>query len=133
MSEINGHLPTRDEEIWARCTEHLQPALDFWHGLHRMEDVHAAIERGDAQLWPMPTGTLVTEIREYPSGGRIVNFWLAGGTLGTLVGAEPIIADWAREQGCHAAQIIGRKGWARVLPQYREAATVLWRSLGERA
>lgn len=116
-------------KVWGQCSEHLRPALAMWHDQHRLVDVRAAIERGDAQLWPMgKAGTVVSEINDYP-GQRVLNFWLAGGTLGALVSAEPAIAAWGRGEGCTAAQIIGRKGWRKVLPHYTHTADVLWRSL----
>jgi hypothetical protein len=114
------------DAVWGRCVQHLQPALDFEYGLHRIEDVRAAIDRDEAQLWPAPEGTIVSEIKEYPSGTRVLRLWLAGGSLGYLMAAEPLIRDWGRERGCSASIITGRKGWKRVLPDYRHTADVLW-------
>lgn len=133
MSEMNGRRPTLDD-IWPVCAGHLQPALDFGRNLHRLEDVRASIDSGHAQIWPIGSeGTIVTEVKDYPAGPRILNFWLAGGSLGALVAAEPIIADWGRENGCHGAWILGRKGWMKALPHYQHVANVLWRPLKEDA
>lgn len=134
MSEkVNGSHPCRTlDDVWPLAEQHLRPALAFGRDLHRLEDVREAIDAGEAQLWPIGSeGTIVTEIREFPSGVRVVNFWAAGGSLGALVAAEPLIADWARQRGCHAAQILGRKGWIRALPHYEHTASVLWRTLKE--
>lgn len=132
MSEINGRSPLTLDDLWPQCCEHLQPALAFGRDLHSLDDVRAAIEAGKAQLWPIGSeGTIVSEVKDYPSGVRLLNFWLAGGSLGALVTAEPIIADWGRERGCHAAQVIGRKGWVKALPHYQHVANVLWRPLKE--
>jgi hypothetical protein len=35
------------------------------------------------------------------------------------------IEDWASAEGCDAMRIMGRKGWARVLPDYRVKRVVL--------
>jgi hypothetical protein len=39
------------------------------------------------------------------------------------------IEDFARAEGCAATRIIGRKGWARVLAQYRTTRIVLEKEL----
>lgn len=131
MSEINGHPVTLDE-IWPQAAEHLQPALDYAGGTHTLEHVRSAIEDGTAQIWPIgESGTIVSEIVEAPTGKRVCRLWLAGGTLGALLAAEKIVAEWAREHECAVMEIVGRLGWERVLPEYRRAAVVLRRELKE--
>jgi hypothetical protein len=39
------------------------------------------------------------------------------------------IEKYARAEGCAAVRIVGRKGWARVLPDYRVHRVVLERKL----
>lgn len=118
------------DPIWPQVSAHLQPALEFGMNTHRLEDVRALVENGVAQLWPMPGGSIVTEILEMPSGEKTLRYWLAGGRLEALLMAEPGISEWARvEHGCSSAEIIGRRGWKKVLPQYRHVADQLWRRL----
>ena len=113
------------DKIWDQCAAHLRPALAFARDLHRVEDVRQAVEASEAQLWPLKEhGSIVTEMRDFPTGVRVLDFWLAGGSLGALVAAEPEIAKWGREHGCDAARIIGRLGWAKALPHYERGGVV---------
>lgn len=69
------------------------------------------------QAWPGAHSILVTEIVNYPSGRRDVNFVLAagdrGGSLEEIRAMYPIVLEWAREAGCTRATFAGRDGWAR--------------------
>ena len=38
--------------------------------------------------------------------------------------------EFARAEGCDAMRIIGRKGWARVLKDYRAKRVILEKELG---
>lgn len=129
MDEANGHDLQLDD-VWPRCAEHIAPALAHAGNTHTLEHVRQAIEENRAQLWPVgELGTVVTEIEQMPSGLRICRLWLAGGKMAALIEAEKVIAEWAKENGCDAVEITGRKGWRKVLPEYRHVADVLWRTL----
>lgn len=94
---------------------YIEAALEYASGTHTFEDIAAAVERGDMQFWPGPHSAVITEILESPRK-RILNIFLAGGegsALAELAAMEPVIMDWARQQGCTEALFIGRKGWER--------------------
>jgi hypothetical protein len=79
---------------------------------------------GRSQLWlvweperKVELGACVTEVIDYPDrrvarivlgAGRLVNHWHA--LLGKL-------ESWAREEGCVSIEVVGRRGWGRVLPE----------------
>ena len=110
---------------FARLTPHIKAALAHAGDTHSPRDVWDAIERGDAQFWPLKSSVIVTEIVSYPAG-RAIRFWLAGGELDELLTVEPFIVDWAAAtHGCNRSEIIGRAGWVKALPDYRDAARVL--------
>jgi len=51
---------------------------------------------------------------------------MAGGELGELQGEMlPAVEEWAKAKGCAAVEIIGRRGWGRVLDDYREPHALL--------
>ena len=118
-------MATSSSGEFVRLTPHIKAALAHAGDTHSPEDVWNAIERGHAQFWPLKNSVVVTEIVSYPTG-RSVRFWLAGGDLEELLMVEPFIVDWAAEtHGCNRAEIIGRAGWVKALPDYRDAARVL--------
>ena len=107
-----------------RCKKWVVDALDYAHNSHSFEQVIDIVKRGDAQFWAFSDGAIVTEIIEYPQR-RTLRFWLAGGNLKTLLDVEPKIRKWSILYRCEAVEIIGRKGWEKVLKGYEPTAIVL--------
>ena len=92
---------------------------------HSLDDVKAAVAHGKAQLWCGEKSALVTELVVYPRK-KVCRIWMAGGELGELQGEMlPTVEKWAKAKGCAAVEIIGRRGWVRVLDDYREPHALL--------
>jgi len=106
-----------------RCKKWIVDALKYAHNSHTFEQVIEIVKRGDAQLWAFKDSAIVTEIINYPQR-RTLRFWLAGGNLETLLEVEPKIRKWSILYNCKAVEIIGRKGWGKVLKDYEPTATV---------
>ena len=107
-----------------RCRKWIVDALRYAHNSHTYEQVIDIVKRGDAQLWALKDSAIVTEIIDYPQR-RTLRFWLAGGNLKTLLEVEPKIRKWSILYRCRAVEIIGRKGWEKVLKDYEPTAIVL--------
>lgn len=107
-----------------RCKKWIVDALEYVHNSHSFEQVIDIVKRGDAQFWAFPDSAIVTEIIEYPQR-RTLRFWLAGGNLKRLLDVEPKIRKWSILYQCEAVEIIGRKGWEKVLKEYEPTAIVL--------
>ena len=107
-----------------RCKKWIVDALEYAHNSHSFEQVIDIVKRGDAQFWAFPDSAIVTEIIEYPQR-RTLRFWLAGGNLKRLLDVEPKIRKWSILYQCEAVEIIGRKGWEKVLKEYEPTAIVL--------
>ena len=107
-----------------RCRKWIIDALRYAHNSHTYEQVIDIVKRGDAQLWALKDSAIVTEIIDYPQR-RTLRFWLAGGNLKTLLEVEPKIRKWSILYRCRAVEIIGRKGWEKVLKDYEPTAIVL--------
>jgi hypothetical protein len=105
-------------EEWARCATWLAAALAHAGCTHRLADVRALVECGEAQLWPGAAAAMVTLVEEDPCERRLL-IWLAGGSLVELVGQLlPRAEAWARAEGCRRLLIIGRPGWERALKSH---------------
>ena len=107
-----------------RCRKWIVDALRYAHNSHTFEQVIDIVKRGDAQLWALKDSAVVTEIVSYPQR-RTLRFWLAGGNLKTLLEVEPKIRKWSILYRCEAVEIIGRKGWEKVMKDYEPTAIVL--------
>ena len=112
---------------WRRAAPHIQAALAR-DGMHSLADVLAEVLSGQAIFVPGEKSALVYQIIAYPKG-RAIRFWLAGGDLDELQEMEKMLTEQAKALGCDHAEIMGRRGWARALNGYEEAATVLRRKL----
>ena len=109
---------------WKRCEPFISAALEFANNTHSLGDVLRLIAEGEAQFWPFDDAAIVTEIVKYPQR-TILRFWLAGGKLETLLAAEPEIVKWSKQWGCDGVEIIGRRGWHRVLNGYKSNSVIM--------
>lgn len=127
--------PDRVNEVWPHVREMLRQAL-LRADIDSFAPLEAAITSGSTStlLWIVWDGNkivaaVVTELQLtmrrkvcviLACGGRGMSEWL------------PLIAGiekYALAEGCAAVRIVGRKGWAKVLPSYREHRVILERKL----
>ena len=116
------------EETWRIAAPMLQSALNY-QDTHGIDDVKTALDEGAAQLWCGKQSCVVTEIVDYPKA-QACRIWLAAGDKGELLGH--MLADiekWARNQGCSKMEVVGRKGWLRVLNGYDQQHIALEKKL----
>jgi len=84
--------------------------------LYRIEHLDALLASGRAQLWLGARSAIVTEVRQYPTGARVVHGLVAAGALDEIVGTLiPRAEAWGRSVGCRLAIIESRPGWVRKL------------------
>lgn len=100
---------------WARCAPWLDAALAHAGRTHSLEDVKAAVARGEARFWPGERSGLVAAVEQDPGERRLL-IWLAGGARGELQDELlPLAEAWGRARGCRRVLVIGRPGWERTL------------------
>lgn len=119
------------EAVWTRAAPLLDAALALAGRTHRLADVRAMVEAGEAQLWAGGQSAMVTLIEDDPCERRLL-IWLAGGDLDELLEEfRAPMERWARAQGCRRVLIIGRPGWERALKNhaYAPVARILAKEL----
>lgn len=73
---------------------------------------------------------MVTELCDYPRKRTCIVRMLGGKSLPQeWRGYLSLVEEWAREQGCSAMEVFGRKGWARKLDGYDLQQVVLRKEL----
>lgn len=125
-------VQARDLGTWWPIAEPLLARAVARFPNYTLEDVHRSIAAGERQLWirvPDHEVAVVTAITDYPAGRRLTLFALAGELRPGWQALFRSIEDWARSQGCSGVDIYGRRGWERVLPDYRLAHVVLSKEL----
>ena len=116
------------------------PSIQYWLSLAIRPDwtidgVREDLEQGKAQAWGMRRGNTIlgfwiTRI-EVAYGKKYGLVWITCGTC--LHEGVPLyretIEPWFKSLGCQWIEIIGRKGWKKILDDYREDAVVLRKAL----
>lgn len=54
--------------------------------------------------------------------------WLGAGDL-RIVDGVAVTERWFKEIGCKYSQIVGRRGWVKMFPEYREKVVTLVKTL----
>lgn len=111
-----------------RCADYIEAALEYAGYSHTLTDVWHAVRDNKAAFFPYEKSAIVVEIVDYPQRSTC-RIWLAGGDMDELLQAEKEVCKWAVERGCSSMEIIGRKGWERVLSEYKPSAVVLTKDL----
>lgn len=110
--------------VWAECVRFLAPAIARSDGESTEASVLLDVARERAQLWRIVrddrvVGAIVTSIVVYGSGRRVLLIQFAGGELEDVAPSVQRLEEFAAATFCDAVKIYGRKGWAKVLPEYR--------------
>lgn len=121
------------DRYWNEAQPLLQKAIDR-NGNCTAASVLNALRSAEMQLWcaydqdkMIMAG--VTEVSQSPRA-KVCLLYLCGGTeLASWVDFRRYVEQWAVEQGCAKARIVGRKGWRRLFPDYEERAVVLEKDL----
>jgi len=113
-TEPSPLLPWR--ETFLRLRRQIQRALDIGDNTYSFGDLLLAIERGRFKLfWAAdPPTILVVEILNFPRY-RVANYFITAGHLPTLFKIDDRVRVWAKEQGCKAVVLTGRKGWSKAI------------------
>lgn len=123
--------PALDLREWDRCAGWLAAALEHSLGGWTVADLRKGVLIGAAQFWPGERSAMITRIESYPRG-KVIEGVACGGDGDELVSALiPRAEAWAKAQGCGAAHIAGRLGWARKLKAhgYEPLYTVICKEL----
>jgi hypothetical protein len=120
--------PARVHEVWSLVRERVRLAIERT-GLSDFALVEADILAGHQLIWLAWDGSIcaVATTQKTSIGSKTIC------TLTTCQGYDrerwlPLFAkieDYARDEGCEAMRIYGRKGWERVLDGYKVENVVM--------
>lgn len=118
--------PHTIETLWPSLKAKLAPAIERSRGLLTERNTRDKCAAGQWQCWVAYSDStlkaaVVTRIMTAPSGLKLLDAILAGGDDRRLW-QRPIVErlkDFARDEGCEKFQLLGRKGWERVYPEFK--------------
>ena len=94
--------------------EALASAMDS--RLYTIEHLDRLVTSGRAQPWFGDRSIMITEMRDYPTGAKVIHGLVAAGDLAEIRDVLiPRAEEWAKLGGCVMAIIESRPGWARAL------------------
>ena len=123
-------------QTWHICCPLLEKVLKkSGEGNFEIEDVKKFIDRGVFQLWAWIEedkilACAVTEIITYPRR-KICSVMMVGGSGLHIWKKEAVdmVADWGRKNGCTDIEGYVRRGWLKILKDWRVAWITIRRSL----
>ena len=92
----------------------IEKALVFEGEIHAVKDALDYIWEGKRQLWVKDDGLMITKIEQWPRR-KFLRVWLAAGNLKDIMAMQPLIEEFAIQEGCDSLVCGGRKGWGKVL------------------
>lgn len=125
--------PSMVKGVWPHAGPLIKSAMDRT-ALGNFGDVEREVLGGMQQLWLAWNGSAIEAAavtRLVLIGNRKICILVACGGKGRKRWL-PLIAgieQFARDEGCRAVRIIGRKGWQRILADYRVNYVVMDREL----
>lgn len=120
---------------WNVLENALIEAADGSRGRYSVEGILTQVFREDWQLWAVITGDhlqalLATTLSVELSGHRTAGIVFAVGEAPReWVHLIDELEDWARTQGCTRLEIWARKGWAKMLQDYKLSHVLLEKHL----
>jgi hypothetical protein len=112
------------EFIWSQVEPQISRALE---GSYSSYDIMKYIKENRMQLWISWNdgieASFVTEVCDYPQI-RVMRWVLAGGSNieNWLNPMKEKVESWAKKNNCQRLEIVGRKGWTKILRDYEPQA-----------
>jgi len=125
--------PKEIKRIWPHASHLIRSAVERV-GISDFRIIEDSILDGDALLWLVWDGSkilaAVSTVLERANGKLACVIVACGGEdMSQWLGLITKIEDYAKAEGCHCTRIYGRKGWTRVLTNYRAQNVILERPL----
>ena len=123
--------------IWEKIHPHLESMEPHSEGELAPEDFYEAITNGDMQLWTAIKdneimASMVTQIVPYPRKRVLRIISIAGEEMDGWIKYLPLIEDWALSSGCTSLECWGRKGWLKILKDWKCSYHILTKDLTTR-
>ena len=114
------------DRYWPVASELLARGVETSRGRYNIESLYLELVRGESHLWLIFEGddnvvcAFTTQFAYYPLKMNLSVVFLGsddslGDFSGKWVDLMPELMEWAKIHGCSAVELVGRRGWLRVL------------------
>ena len=127
------HIPN----IWDTVHRHLELMTPHSEGELEPEDFYEALTNAEMQLWvALDDGyiiaSMVSQIIPYPRKQILRIIAIAGKGVEQWMQFLPMVEDWALSVGCTSLECWGRKGWLKVLKDWKCSYHIITKDLTAR-
>ena len=118
--------------IWDKVKPLLNKVLQKIDLYYTIQDIKEMLLKKEAQIWTSYEGTqldsvCITRIVIHPKNNYLEILAMAGSSLS--LPHLRTIEDWGRDVGCKKIKLEGRRGWKRLLIDYKEGLIQLEKEL----
>jgi hypothetical protein len=123
--------------VWEKVEEHLLRMAPHSEGELEPDDFFEALIEGDMQLWLAIenkdiVASMVTQIVPYPRKRVLRIISIGGDEMDKWIHQLPMVEDWALTMGCTSLECWGRKGWLKVLKDWKCSYHIITKDLTTR-
>ena len=123
--------------IWEEVAPLLERVKEHSEGELETDDFLEPLTHGDMQLWTAIKNneimaSMVTQIVPYPRKRVLRIISIAGEEMDGWIKYLHLIEDWALSVGCTSLECWGRKGWLKILRDWKCSYHILTKDLTAR-
>tara|TARA_R110001583_G_scaffold182357_2_gene340121 strand:- start:30068 stop:30505 length:438 start_codon:yes stop_codon:yes gene_type:complete len=121
--------PDLIDHCWPGASEMLEKAVNHSGGRYELSDLKFQLDNNSQNLWILYRGSdemimaMTTMFVHYPKK-KFLNVTFCGSGNKEMAAVKykdifvPKINEWASLHDCHGVEVVGRKGWAKILESY---------------
>ena len=126
--------PEEVAHIWEEVAPLLERVKEHTEGEFETDDYLEPLPHGDMHLWIATEqsdvkAAMVTQFAIYPQKNMLRIISMAGEDFEEIRGFQDMIEAFAIKSGCSALEMWGRKGWKKLLPDWKDTYIVYTKDL----
>jgi hypothetical protein len=137
MGEVVTEMLSNEkfERYWPKISAELDTIPHIWAKWFTKEELRDDTLAGVYSVWASGTETQVfvivfTRLIDYPCGRILQCFLALGNSLeDCLPSLSATLEKMANDLGCVECEIIGRRGWLKLLPEFKEQYVIMSKEL----
>ena len=123
--------------IWEEVSPLLERVKEHTEGEFETDDYLEPLTHGDMHLWIATEqsdvkAAMVTQFAIYPQKNILRIISMAGEDFEEIRGFQDMIEAFTIKSGCSALEMWGRKGWKKLLPDWKDTYIVYTKDLKHR-
>jgi hypothetical protein len=129
--------PEEVERIWDKVSLQVERCVPHSEGEMSSEDFYIALVDAEMQLWiaveeEEVIASMITQVITYPSKNTLRVIAIAGGDMDKWFHFMPQLEEFAILMSCSSLEAWGRKGWKRILSDWKDSYVVYTKDLKHR-